>query len=132
VTKLRPWYGGGLGRHAPRRGGRGRTGGPLGAWHTRSATKGEPTCGTRTSRHREAWEPGKGAQPREAQDLEGTGDPDAEAAWAGAVRTGDVASWRQTVSQCSCLNVKISQNLNRTPLNFEYESCRAHLGEYFS
>jgi hypothetical protein len=35
------------------------------------------------------------------------------------------------VSLCPSLNVKISKNLNRTPPSFEYESCRAHLGDYF-
>jgi hypothetical protein len=30
-----------------------------------------------------------------------------------------------------CLKAKNSKNLNRTPLSFEYKSCRALLGEYF-
>jgi hypothetical protein len=70
--------------------------------------------------------------PREgARPWEGAGGPDAEAARRG-VRAHDVASWRRTVPKCPYLKAKNSKNLNRTPPNFEYESCRAHLGEYFS
>jgi hypothetical protein len=35
-------------------------------------------------------------------------------------------------SGCATLNAKISKNFNRTPANFEYQSYRASIGDYFS
>jgi hypothetical protein len=47
-------------------------------------------------------------------------------------RRGAVALWLDNVSMCPCLNTNISKHLTRSAQSFEYESCRAHLGEYFS
>jgi hypothetical protein len=47
-------------------------------------------------------------------------------------RRGAAALWLDNVSMCPCLNTKISKNLTRSAQSFEYKSCRAHLGEYFS
>jgi hypothetical protein len=52
-------------------------------------------------------------------------DTDAEAA-RHARRRGAERSWLEIVSQCPCLNVKISKNLNRSAQSGEYESCRSH------
>jgi hypothetical protein len=112
TVKMRSWYSGP--RPARVRRGAGWTGGPQRA----------PRRVRRERQRRVARE--KFKAPR------GEGAWGRRAAWAACGRTrrrGATALWPDNVSMCSCLNTNISKNFTRSAQSFEYESCRAHLGE---
>jgi hypothetical protein len=50
----------------------------------------------------------------------------------GCVGRATSRSGVESISKWPRLKAKYSKNLNRTALSFEYESCKALLGEYFS
>jgi hypothetical protein len=98
----------------------------------RSGANGGLACGVRTTRCFGAWGPWEGAQPRKARVAQMLRTAQHRRGAHGRAECTTSRSGVKTVSMWPCLKAKNSKKLNKTPPCFEYESCRALLGEYFS